>query len=147
MKLFLKEIPQGKTVKGYTNGEPCYEGLVFLSPVGIESELFLKGRDCRVTARCRTVVEVECSKCLERYAESVDILRVIVIGEYDREANDHGVDDFYNASELEGVFDLFEYFSEEILIGQPISNRCSDDCKGMCLLCGKNLNKEVCNCD
>lgn len=34
----------------------------------------------------------------------------------------------------------------EILVGWPMKVLCKDDCKGICSICGVNLNKTTCNC-
>lgn len=36
---------------------------------------------------------------------------------------------------------------DEILIGFPMKLLCSEDCKGLCLSCGANLNEKTCDCD
>lgn len=40
--------------------------------------------------------------------------------------------------------DLEPLVREYLLIEFPISPLCSEDCKGLCLLCGQNLNEELC---
>ena len=35
----------------------------------------------------------------------------------------------------------------EILISMPGKTLCKEDCKGICLICGANLNKGECGCD
>ena len=35
----------------------------------------------------------------------------------------------------------------EILIGWPTKVLCSEDCKGICNVCGQNLNMGTCNCE
>jgi uncharacterized protein len=36
---------------------------------------------------------------------------------------------------------------EEILIGFPMQLLCREDCKGLCMKCGANLNEGNCDCD
>jgi uncharacterized protein len=35
---------------------------------------------------------------------------------------------------------------ESVLLGEPTKFLCSEDCKGLCPLCGKNRNREQCDC-
>ena len=35
----------------------------------------------------------------------------------------------------------------ELLVGWPTKILCSDDCKGICNVCGQNLNEGTCNCE
>lgn len=36
---------------------------------------------------------------------------------------------------------------DEVLIGFPMKLLCSEDCKGLCMKCGGNLNEKTCDCD
>ena len=42
--------------------------------------------------------------------------------------------------------DVDRLIYEEILVNWPMKVLCSDDCKGICKVCGINLNKGDCNC-
>lgn len=41
---------------------------------------------------------------------------------------------------------LNDLVTENIILALPIKTLCSEACKGICLFCGKNLNKENCTC-
>jgi uncharacterized protein len=43
--------------------------------------------------------------------------------------------------------DLEELVYSEILLSLPMKHLCREDCKGICLNCGKNLNEGNCNCN
>jgi len=42
--------------------------------------------------------------------------------------------------------DLDEYIRDYAVLAVPMKNLCSEDCKGLCPKCGKNLNEGTCNC-
>ncbi len=42
--------------------------------------------------------------------------------------------------------DLTEAFREEALMALPLNLLCSEDCHGLCPLCGCDLNQEDCSC-
>ena len=42
--------------------------------------------------------------------------------------------------------DLDELVYTEIIISLPMKHLCRVDCKGICSMCGKNLNEGECNC-
>ena len=46
----------------------------------------------------------------------------------------------------DGVLNLDELVEEEIQLFLPSKMLCSDDCKGLCTKCGKNLNLGNCDC-
>lgn len=43
--------------------------------------------------------------------------------------------------------DLDELVTSDIILELPSKYLCSDDCRGLCPKCGRNLNKGDCNCD
>ncbi|MBQ2942198.1 MAG: DUF177 domain-containing protein [Clostridia bacterium] len=44
-------------------------------------------------------------------------------------------------------WDLTELILSDILLELPMTVLCSEDCKGFCPTCGKNLNSESCTCE
>ena len=43
--------------------------------------------------------------------------------------------------------DLDELIFTEVLLSLPMKHLCKADCKGICSVCGKNLNNEQCSCN
>ncbi|HWV37608.1 MAG TPA: DUF177 domain-containing protein [Vulgatibacter sp.] len=50
---------------------------------------------------------------------------------------------FFTGKEL----DLGPLVREQILLGLPMNVRCGDECRGLCQVCGQNLNDAECGCD
>ncbi len=48
---------------------------------------------------------------------------------------------------LDDSVDITELIRDTLIASQPIQNLCKADCKGLCPICGKNLNDGVCNCN
>ena len=47
----------------------------------------------------------------------------------------------------ERTLDLDELLRSDILLELPYKYLCSEDCKGLCASCGKNLNEGPCGCN
>ncbi len=45
------------------------------------------------------------------------------------------------------VIELDPIIREQLLLALPMSVVCTDDCKGLCSVCGQNLNEKPCGCD
>lgn len=45
------------------------------------------------------------------------------------------------------VIDLDPIVREQLLLALPMFTVCTDDCKGLCTVCGQNLNEKACGCD
>lgn len=46
----------------------------------------------------------------------------------------------------DGILDLLELASADVILELPIKSLCSEDCKGLCPKCGANLNETSCGC-
>jgi len=44
-------------------------------------------------------------------------------------------------------FDVEQLIYNELLVGWPTKILCSEDCKGICNVCGQNLNEGTCDCE
>ena len=87
---------------------------------------------------------IPCGRCLEEVPTNIHF-------EIDKEmklensaVNDEEMDD---TDYLIGFdLDVDRLIYEEILVNWPMKVLCSEDCKGICKVCGINLNKGDCNC-
>lgn len=87
-----------------------------------------------------------CSRCLE------DVETTFEIGiskELDfRENAQDRIDDLDEVNYIEGYdLDIDCLVYNEILLDFPLKVLCSDNCKGICSVCGTNRNKGTCQCD
>jgi len=46
----------------------------------------------------------------------------------------------------DGGLELEDILREQVLLALPMQRVCSDDCKGICPVCGKNRNQSACDC-
>ena len=85
--------------------------------------------------RCLTDVKVELTLTPERYVVPVESL----------DPEDEEVDDL---SFMEGYsLNTETLLYNEIMENWPAKILCREDCKGLCLVCGRNLNEGECGCD
>ncbi len=45
------------------------------------------------------------------------------------------------------VIDLAPILREQLLLALPMNALCREDCRGLCMKCGQNLNESQCGCD
>jgi uncharacterized protein len=106
--------------------------------------------DIRVAGNFATRVELACARCLEPITRDVangfDLL-------YRPQGADAGREELsVTVAEAEvgyyqgeGVL-LEDVLREQVLLALPLREVCSEDCKGLCPHCGRNLNLEQCSC-
>ena len=83
-----------------------------------------------------------CDRCAEEITKNFSFrLNKILVPSM---AGDAEFDDYIVVES--GVLDLDELVEEEVQLFLPSKMLCSDDCKGLCAKCGKNLNLGKCDC-
>ena len=88
------------------------------------------------------VLETVCDRCLTPLTRPghQEFSHTVVLS-LNREEND----EFIVVSD--GLLDLAELVNADILLELPTSVVCGEDCKGLCPICGHNLNEGDCGCD
>ncbi len=138
MKL-SREIPLEMTC--YENGTESFEIIsaspVSLTVVNVEEDKAVLNGHVEVSfqgacGRCLTEVPVDLKLDFER-----TILSPEIQGE---EADDFSFMDGFS-------LDVDALVHDEILLNWPAKILCREDCKGICPVCGQNLNERACGCD
>ena len=84
-----------------------------------------------VSAHLKAINIAECGSCLEEYREDIPL-------EIDEE-------NFYIRED--NVLDLSDAVSQYLSLQSPINGKCAENCRGLCIDCGINLNAKECDCD
>jgi uncharacterized protein len=101
-------------------------------PVAIEVTLEGASGGIYVQGRALVTVRHTCHRCLQEWAETLETdLRELVGGESDYPIEGDDAD-------LEGPV------RDAVLVGLPLLPLCRPDCRGLCSVCGVDLNTEPC---
>lgn len=84
-------------------------------------------------------VELECSRCLENYWQPIEIRFEEMYAFTLEQVTDSELIIPDNAQ-----IELGDLIREYAILGSPIQPKCSEDCKGLCVVCGGDFNKEDC---
>lgn len=105
--------------------------------------------EIRVKGHLSVVMEDECGRCLEPARFPIDsdfslYYRPVEGGYGDEKEIDAGEAEmgFYEGEGLE----LNEVLREQVLLALPMQRVCSENCKGICPVCGQNRNQMECQC-
>ena len=121
-----------------------------VEPVRLAFEIHKDKDRFRLVGDVQAVLELTCSRCLEPYPIKVSAafaLRYLPASAASAET-EHEMDDddletsFYRDDQI----DLDELLSEQFYLALPMKPLCRDDCRGLCPLCGINLNTGTCGC-
>ena len=109
------------------------------------------GEKCRISGRVRTTLELSCCRCLERFEMpgdmTVDLLYLPASANRGAEEGEIAEEDLSIAFYRDYQIDLQQLVHEQCLLALPMKPLCRDACRGLCPVCGNNLNERVCNCD
>jgi uncharacterized protein len=95
-----------------------------------------------VTGSVAAETEIECSRCLQASPSQVET-SVTELYASPRHMAETGED----AYRLEGPeLDLEPMVRDAVGLALPLNPLCRDDCRGLCVRCGKDLNTGPCEC-
>jgi uncharacterized protein len=104
-----------------------------------------------VTAALRTVLDLECSRCLkpfstpveleieEEFRPSVDIQTGAKLPVTERDQEATIIDEHH-------MLDLTEIVRQAIFLALPMHPLCQENCAGLCTQCGQDLSEGQCAC-
>ena len=116
------------------------------SPVNLIFTNIGKGR-ASVEGQAEFVFAMSCDRCLKSVREKLvlQFSREVHAPDAVLEQQDDEDDDqrFMEGYQL----DVEDLLNNEIIINWPSKVLCKEDCKGICMQCGQNLNTGTCECD
>jgi uncharacterized protein len=95
-----------------------------------------------VQVKMAATVLLQCGRCLVDFQQSLGIKFAELYAFTQRSVTDSDL-----ILPEDGHIDLTPLVREYMLLDVPISPLCSPSCKGLCLVCGENLNESNCHHD
>lgn len=98
-------------------------------------------------AETRIAANLICDRCTSEFQSIITSkYRMIYLFMLNAENSENEkIDVVYLHPETDRI-DLSEDIRDYALLALPMKKLCSEDCKGLCPKCGKNLNDGLCNC-
>jgi uncharacterized protein len=98
-----------------------------------------------VEGKLELTLTIPCDRCLQsvNVPLSVAFTHRVLSPEQEDAASEEEEQNFVSGYEL----DTDTLINNEILINMPVKVLCREDCKGICSVCGQNLNERECGCD
>lgn len=119
------------------------DNFTFTKPVSFDGYALNIGGTIELKGKAVAFVSMICDRC----AESYDNVISYDIFERYKKNDDITSDDDEDFTLLEGSsVELEDVLYTGLILNLPTKSLCSDECKGLCPICGKNLNREHCNC-
>lgn len=114
------------------------------SPVSLTLSNMGQGK-ALVNASVKVTVGLRCDRCLQEVKREFDLSFSVHVVTYEKATDEEREEE---AGFLEGYqLNVDSLVDGEILTNWPMKVLCREDCKGLCSVCGKNLNTGSCDCD
>jgi len=139
-------LPFDFTVEGEALQTEDAEQMNFAAPLVLHGKVTNNGQSLSVEGVLKTVLQLKCGCCLEPFllALEEEFCEKFVEGEAETGDMAHNENE---PSYFQGDIISFEELAHDLLVlALPMRPICREDCRGLCVKCGKNLNHQVCSC-
>jgi uncharacterized protein len=120
------------------------------APVSLHIKVVKDKQRYRLAGQLVTTLELCCGRCVENFALPVDVAfdlayapHTVNTGEGEVEIEE---DDLTTAYYRDDVIDLADLMREQFYLVLPMKPLCTEECRGLCPMCGTNLNRSSCQC-
>jgi len=159
MKFRLEDIPEEGLEADFSEAEDWLDERLrpeekrlfhIIGPIRVHLKLSRSGSMVHVKSRQETKVKLLCARCLEPFSVGLNSEFAITLKPRpnfppaeERELSREDLEsDFYEGEEI----NLTPFVQDQVLLTLPQKALCREDCRGLCPHCGKNLNREDCQC-
>ena len=121
-------------------------GVSFPSPMKVKGDITNTAGYMRMRLSMSVDYSAECARCLAPVSDSfsLDLEKTVAPRNLLGDLDEDKLDDY--AIIEDGFLDMDEQLTNQLEMEFPIRFLCSEDCKGLCSKCGKNLNEGECSC-
>ena len=156
MKIDLTNIPsEGKRtdlrlIPDWWRPDPDEDRIVGLeNPLSARIKIYPAGKKIVVEGFLSTRLLLRCDRCLEPYSWdlSTDFRIYLSMSPFKGELEVELSEDDLDIDFIDGNFlDPDQIIKEQIILNVPMKTLCTTECKGLCPICGCNLNMKRCSC-
>src|SRR5215213_9027959 len=150
LRVDIRDLQRGpvRTVGELLPDDPGFEGLDLnlVGPVSVTGQLQATGPgEYLWRGRVHGTMQGECRRCLTDVRTDIDIKVDAAVFSSDPDAADDP--DYYALSERASHIDVRDVVREELVLAAPTRLLlCREDCAGLCVGCGADLNAGPCGC-
>ncbi len=156
MKIDLTNIPSGGKQTDFVlkpdwwKPDPDEDRIVGLeSPLSAWIKIYRAGEKIVVEGSLSTRLLLRCDRCLEPYGWdlSKDFRIYLSISPFKGNLEVELLENDLNLDFIDGNFlDPHQIIKEQLILNVPMKTLCATECKGLCPICGCNLNMTRCSC-
>lgn len=118
------------------------DDVAFITPVTLKAEISKVDNEFFISGTVEGTAEFHCARCLKRFQREIKERVYAQFGTGGMD--DEEMDDSYSI--VDEMIDISEIIRNTLIASLPMKVVCDENCKGLCSVCGKDLNVEACNC-
>lgn len=140
----ISSLPlSGKLELGKTNFNG--RNINFIEPVTYEGEIYRVADDKYIHLDISYLYEESCGRCLEDFRKNGKAKLTGKMTSDREEIENNEEEEFVYFKDIDNI-DLSKDIKGMILLSLPMKPLCSEECAGLCQVCGIDLNKDSCQC-
>jgi uncharacterized protein len=154
--VYLNKLPPEGLDLSFEIADPARAGISvgvrLEGPIRAQFAVQPLGSEIRVAGTVRAAVRLECSRCLTPFVLPIESEVGVSFAPPSSVAPDDEHQHELSQDELEveplvgGGADLRGVIAEQIHLALPLKPLCSEDCRGMCPRCGREITAGACGC-
>jgi uncharacterized protein len=121
----------------------------FDSPVRLALDAMRSTGEIVLRGTAGVDVTFDCARCLKHYRTRLEAgLNILcVFGQLAPDGVDGCREGVIEIPANSRFIDISGEVRSELMVGLPVKPLCDDECKGLCPVCGVDLNKVTCSCE
>lgn len=132
----------------FSSSELVDESALFLKPTHVEMHIKKIGDKIQIKGKIETCLSLVCSRCLVPFKFFVDSKYDLVylpeeLDSIKEELKDSDMSSFFYRNRQ---IDMRGVILEQLNLTFPVKPLCSEECQGICPVCGKNQRFGKCDC-
>lgn len=128
---------------GLSGAEFLGESYSFSDPLRLKGEIYNNGQSLTLAVRVTGRMTTACARCLNPIEADVDFDIHELLSRTEDGADEDGDIILFDGHEIE----LDDIVTDHFLMNISGKYLCRDDCRGLCPMCGHDLNEGDCGCD
>lgn len=126
-------------------------GVRLTRPAELRGRIDREGHEVRLNGSITARAEIDCDRCLQPIVVPINAdfdVNYVPAEDYAADVTPElHVEDLNLSVFEEETIDIDDLAREQVLLALPSRALCSEDCKGLCPVCGINKNMQACQCE
>jgi uncharacterized protein len=161
MKIDISDLKQqqGESVafageEGFKSLDFMGEEICFVQPLQVEGTVTNTEVGFLVHGTASTVLSRQCGRCTEPFSDPLEVRFDMIYRQTEsahhagsKQPTEEETDPEDDVEYFKGnTIDLKDLILESVVMAIPMRAICTEDCRGLCPVCGQNLNEKTCTC-